>query len=108
MIFLLYTFLFILGFLSGVVYFWHMWKSIGMYSAKGKIMASMVIRLPFPIVAALVGYLLAKFEGIIAVLVGFTTFQVIFLVKKGSSLKRELEEEIKREEDVGKKDQADN
>ncbi|MCX7738699.1 MAG: ATP synthase subunit I [Hydrogenothermaceae bacterium] len=102
---LLYPFLFILGFLSGLVYFWHMWKSIGNYGTKkSKVLMSMVVRLPFPIVASLVGYLIGKFEGIIAVLVGFTTFQIIFLVKKGKALKRELEEELKRESEGKKKD----
>lgn len=73
-----------------------MWKSIGSYGTqKSKVLLSMVVRLPFPIGAALLGYLLGKFEGIIAVLVGFTTFQVMFLVKKGQALKKEMEEEIK-------------
>lgn len=65
---------------------------------------SMVVRLPFPIGAALVGYVVAKFEGIIAVLVGFTVFQIIFLVKKGQALKKEMEEELARENSVEKKD----
>lgn len=102
---LLYPFLFILGFLSGLVYFWHMWKSIGSYGTeKSKVLMSMVVRLPFPIVASFVGYLIGKFEGIIAVLVGFTIFQIIFLVKKGKALKRELEEELKRESEGKKED----
>lgn len=98
MVLLIYIPLFILGFLSGVVYFWHMWRSIGIYKAKGsKVLMSMIVRLPFPIGAALIGYMVAKFGGIVAVLVGFTTFQIIFLVKKGQTLKKELEEELKRE-----------
>lgn len=105
MVILIYIPLFILGFLSGVIYFWHMWKSIGTYGAeKSKVLMSMVIRLPFPIGAALIGYMFAKFGGIIAVLVGFTMFQIIFLVKKGQTLKKELEEELKREENNEKKD----
>ncbi|MCX7759693.1 MAG: ATP synthase subunit I [Hydrogenothermaceae bacterium] len=103
---IIYIPLFILGFISGVIYFWHMWKSIGVYGTeKSKVLMSMIVRLPFPIGAALIGYVLGKFEGIIAVLIGFTTFQIIFLVKKGQALKKELEEELKRQErEVEKKD----
>lgn len=102
---LLYVPLFILGFLAGLFYFWHMWKSIGSYGAqKSKILMSMVVRLPLPIGAALIGYVVAKFEGIIAVLVGFTAFQIIFLVKKGQALKKEMEEELAKENSVEKKD----
>ncbi|MEZ0323008.1 MAG: ATP synthase subunit I [Hydrogenothermaceae bacterium] len=90
--------LFIFGVISGVIYFWHMWKSIGVYGTqKGKVLMSMIVRLPFPIGASLLGYLIGRFEGIIAVLLGFTTFQIVFLVKKGQALKREMEEELKRE-----------
>lgn len=102
---LLYIPLFILGFVAGLFYFWHMWKSIGSYGTqKSKVLMSMVVRLPLPVGAALAGYMVAKFEGIIAVLVGFTAFQIIFLVKKGQSLKREMEEELAKEENVEKKD----
>ncbi len=94
---LIYILLFFLGFISGVFYFWHMWKSIGSYGAdKSKILMSMIFRAPIPIGFALIGYLIGKFEGTIAVLIGFTTFQIIFLVKKGSQLKKELEEEVKK------------
>jgi hypothetical protein len=100
---LIYIPLFILGFVSGVLYFWHMWKSIGTYgAAKNKILMSMVFRVPIPIGAALVGYLIGKFEGVIAVLLGFTTFQVIFLVKKGQQLKKQLEEELEEENKISK------
>lgn len=102
---LIYIPLLILGFLAGIVYFWHMWKSIDSYGAqKSKILMSMVFRLPIPIGAALLGYVVARFEGIIAVLVGFTAFQIIFLVKKGQALKREMEEEITKDNGVEKKD----
>lgn len=102
---LLYIPLFILGFLAGLFYFWHMWKSIDSYGAqKVKILMSMVVRAPFPIGAALLGYVVAKFEGIVAVLLGFTTFQVIFLIKKGQNLKKEMEEELSKEANIEKKD----
>ncbi|MGB9766152.1 MAG: ATP synthase subunit I [Sulfurihydrogenibium sp.] len=100
----LYPLLFILGFVSGVLYFWHMWKSVGTYGAeKNKILMSMVFRVPFPIGAALLGYIIGKFEGVIAVLLGFTTFQVIFLVKKGQQLKKQLEEDLEKENSSSQK-----
>ncbi len=102
---LIYILLFFLGFIGGVFYFWHMWKSIGSYGAdKSKILMSMIFRAPIPIAFALIGYLVGKFEGIISVLIGFTIFQIIFLVKKGSQLKRELEEEAKKEDNFEEKD----
>jgi len=105
---IIYTGLFILGFIAGLIYFWHMWKSIGTYGAnKSKILSSMIFRAPVVIAAALLGYVVAKFEGIIAVLIGFTTFQIIFLVKKGSQLKKELEEEALKEENLEKTDSKD-
>ncbi|WP_245596369.1 ATP synthase subunit I [Sulfurihydrogenibium subterraneum] len=101
---LIYIPLFILGFISGILYFWHMWKSIGTYgAAKNKILMSMVFRVPIPIGAALVSYLIGKFEGVIAVLIGFTAFQVIFLVKKGKQLKKQLEEELEKENKTSEK-----
>jgi hypothetical protein len=105
---IIYTGLFILGFIAGLIYFWHMWKSISTYGAnKSKILSSMIFRAPVVIAAALLGYMVAKFEGIIAVLIGFTTFQIIFLVKKGSQLKKELEEEALKEENLEKTDSKD-
>jgi len=104
---IIYTVLFILGFIAGLIYFWHMWRSIGIYGAnKSKILSSMIFRAPVVIAAALLGYMIGKFEGIIAVLIGFTTFQIIFLVKKGSQLKKELEEALK-EENLEKTDSKD-
>lgn len=101
---LLYIFLFVLGFISGVLYFWHMWKSIGTYGAqKNKILMSMIFRVPIPIGAALLGYIIGKFEGVIVVLIGFTVFQTIFLVKKGQQLKKQLEEEIEKENNSAEK-----
>ena len=95
---LLYFPLFILGIVAGFFYFSHMWKSINIYGAeKNKIMKSMLIRLPIPIVAVLVGSV-AGIGGIISVLVGFTVFQLFFLVKTGIKLKQEVEEEAKKAE----------
>ncbi|WP_297889931.1 ATP synthase subunit I [Sulfurihydrogenibium sp.] len=100
---LVYILLFILGFLSGLMYFWHMWKSIGTYGAqKNKILMSMVFRVPIPIGAALIGYLVGKYEGVISVLIGFTVFQIVFLVKKGQQLKKQLEEEVEKENNPDK------
>ena len=98
MVVIVYFSLFILGFIAGFFYFYHMWKSIGTYGAKkSKILLIMIFRAPIVIISALIGYFLAKFEGIIVVLIGFTTFQIIFLIKKGSQLKKELDEYIKEE-----------
>ena len=95
---IIYVGLFVLGFIAGFFYFYHMWKSIAAYGAsKSKILSSMVFRAPIVIISALIGYFLAKFEGIIAVLVGFTAFQIIFLVKKAGQLKKELDDYIKEE-----------
>jgi hypothetical protein len=80
-----------------------MWKSIGTYgSEKNKILMSMIFRVPIPIGSALLGYMIGKFEGVIAVLIGFTTFQIIFLIKKGQQLKKQLEEEVEKEDNPDK------
>ncbi|WP_457639992.1 ATP synthase subunit I [Persephonella sp.] len=88
--------LFLLGLLSGFLYFTHLFKSVNNFGTdKGKVMKSMLIRLPVPIIAVLLGSL-AGIGGIISVLVGFTVFQVYFLVKVGAQLKKEVEEEAER------------
>ncbi|ACO04647.1 MAG TPA: ATP synthase subunit I [Persephonella sp.] len=101
---LLYFPLFILGIVAGFFYFSHMWKSINIYGAeKNKILKSMLIRLPIPIVAVLIGSI-AGIGGIISVLVGFTTFQIYFLVKTGKRLKEEIEREAEESENENKGD----
>ncbi len=90
---LLFFPMFLLGITAGFFYFTHMWKSINIYGAeKNKVLKSMLIRLPIPIIAVLTGSL-AGIGGIISVLVGFTTFQIFFLVKTGKKLKDEIEKE---------------
>jgi len=88
--------LFLLGVLAGFLYFTHLFKSITAFGVdKGKVMRSMIIRLPIPIIATLLGGL-AGIGGIISVLAGFTVFQIYFLVKVGSQLKKEVEEEAEK------------
>ncbi|WP_456383858.1 ATP synthase subunit I [Persephonella sp.] len=88
--------LFLLGVAAGFLYFTHLFKSINAFGAdKGKVMRSMLIRLPIPIIATLLGSL-AGIGGIISVLAGFTVFQIYFLVKIGSQLKKEVEEEAEK------------
>ncbi len=91
---ILYFPLFIIGLIAGFFYFSHLWKSVNIFGTeKSKIMMSMIIRLPIPIVAVLLGAFLAGIGGIVSVLVGFTLFQIVFLVKMGIRLKKEVEEE---------------
>ncbi len=93
---LFYFPLFILGLLAGFFYFTHLFKSVNMYGTeKGKVLRSMFLRLPIPIIAALIGSV-AGIGGIVSVLVGFTTFQIYFLVKVGTKLKKEVEEEAEK------------
>jgi len=93
---LFYFPLFILGVIAGFFYFTHLLKSVNAFGTdKGRVMRSMLIRLPIPIVAVLVGSL-AGIGGIISVLLGFTAFQIYFLVKVGSQLKKEVEEEAEK------------
>ncbi|NPA12967.1 MAG: ATP synthase subunit I [Aquificae bacterium] len=105
---LFYFPLFILGVVAGFFYFTHLYKSVSNFGAdKGKVLKSMIIRLPIPIVAVLIGSL-AGIGGILSVLFGFTAFQIYFLVKVGTKLKREVEEEAERlaklEENTQKED----
>ncbi len=96
---LLYFPLFILGLIAGFFYFSHLWKSINIFGTeKNKILMSMLIRLPIPIAAVLVAAFIAGVGGIISVLVGFTVFQIVFLVKMGIKLKKEVEAEAVKEE----------
>ena len=93
---IIYIPLYFLGLIAGFFYFYHMWKSLVEYGTnKKRLMFSMLFRLPFPIIAVLLGSL-AGIGGIIAVLLGFTTFQTIFLIKRGTKLKKEVEEEAKQ------------
>ncbi|WP_029522531.1 ATP synthase subunit I [Persephonella sp. KM09-Lau-8] len=93
---LFYFPLFILGLVAGFFYFTHLFKSINNFGTdKGKVLRSMIIRLPIPVIAVLIGSL-AGIGGIISVMVGFTTFQIYFLVKVGTQLKKEVEEEAER------------
>jgi len=93
---LFYFPLFILGLVAGFLYFTHLFKSVNMYGTeKGKVLRSMFLRLPIPIAAALIGSL-AGVGGIVSVLLGFTAFQIYFLVKVGTKLKKEVEEEAER------------
>ena len=93
---LFYFPLFILGIVASFFYFTHLFKSISNFGTdKGKILRSMIIRLPIPIVAVLIGSL-AGIGGIISVMVGFTVFQIYFLVKVGTKLKKEVEEEAEK------------
>ncbi len=99
----IYIPLFFLGFIAGFFYFYHMWKSLVEYGANRKrLMFSMFFRLPFPLVAVLLGSL-AGIGGIVSVLLGFTVFQTIFLIKRGIKLKREVEEEAKKYEENGER-----
>ncbi len=93
---LFYFPLFVLGIIAGFFYFTHLFKSVSSFGTdKGKVLRSMMIRLPIPVVAVLLGSL-AGIGGIISVLVGFTVFQIYFLVKVGTQLKKEVEEEAER------------
>ena len=99
---LLYFPLFIIGMIAGFFYYAHMWKSIHNYgTSKHKLMCSMIFRLPFPLIAVAIGWYTAHFGGIIAVIVGFSVFQVFFLMKKGAQLRKEVEEEAKKYNEDG-------
>ncbi len=94
---LLYFPLFLIGLAAGFFYFSHLWKSVNIFGPeKGKILKSMIVRLPVPIVAVLLSAYIAGVGGIISVLLGFTTFQIVFLTKMGLKLKKEVEEEAEK------------
>ena len=96
---LLYFPLFLVGIAAGFFYFSHLWKSINIFGTeKNKILMSMLIRLPIPIGAVLFAAFVAGVGGIISVLVGFTIFQIVFLVKMGIKLKKEVEAEALQKE----------
>jgi len=104
----IYIPLFFLGVVAGFFYFYHMWKSLIEYGANRKrLLLSMLFRLPFPLIAVLIGSL-AGIGGIISVLLGFTAFQTIFLIRRGFKLKREVEEEAKRYEEDGERTLREN
>jgi len=42
-----------------------------------------------------------KLGGIISVLLGFTTFQLIFLIRKGTQLRKQVEEEAEKYNEDG-------
>ena len=94
---LLYFPLFLVGLAAGFFYFSHLWKSVNIFGPeKGKILKSMIVRLPVPILAVLLSAYIAGIGGIISVLLGFTTFQIVFLTKMGLKLKKEVEEEAEK------------
>jgi len=93
---LLYTLFFIIGLIAGGFYFTHLWKSVSAYkSDKTKIIFSSFIRFPVPLIAVFVAGFLAGIGGILSVIFGFTVFQFVYLIKKGSQLKKEIEEYAK-------------
>lgn len=96
---LFYILFFFVGLAAGGFYFTHLWKSINTYkSNKGRIIFSSFIRFPIPLLAVFVAGLFAGIGGILSVIFGFTVFQFIYLVKKGSQLKKEIEEYAKSQE----------
>jgi len=95
---LVYIPLFFIGFIAGILYFSHMWKSIHTFGTdKSKVFLSMILRVPIPIIASFIGYFIAGLNGILSVLAGFTVFQIIFLIKKGKDLKNQVEKEFSNE-----------
>ncbi|RMA97061.1 ATP synthase subunit I [Hydrogenothermus marinus] len=100
---LIYGFLFILGLLAGFFYFTNLWKSVNQHKEnKSKLIFSSFLRFPIPIIAAIIGGFLAGVVGIIIVIFGFSVFQIFYLVKKGSQLKKDLEEYAKTLEEENK------
>ena len=96
---LLYVLFFFVGILTGWFYFSHLWNSINQNQTdKGKIIFSSFIRFPVPILAAILAGYFAGIIGIIVFIFGFSVFQFIYLIKKGSQLKRDLEEYAKQQE----------
>jgi len=94
---LIYIFLVFLGALSGAFYFRNLWRSVSEHKTnKGRLIFSSFLRFPVPLVSAIIGGFLAGVGGIIAVIAGFSIFQVIYLIKKGSQLKQDLEEYAKQ------------
>lgn len=90
---LLYILFFVVGLIAGGFYFTHLWKSVNAYkSDKSKIIFSSFIRFPVPLVAVFVAGFFAGIGGILAVIFGFSVFQFIYLIKKGSQLKKDIEE----------------
>ncbi len=101
--------LFLIGLGAGFFYFSHLWKSVNIFGPqKGKILKSMIVRLPIPIIAVLFSAYVAGVGGIVSVLVGFTVFQIVFLTKMGIKLKKEVEEEAKRLENSQEDKQVNN
>jgi len=102
-ILVLYIIFFSLGVLSGAFYFKNLWKSVSQHKTdEGKLIFSSFLRFPVPIIAAILGGFFVGVGGIIAVIVGFSVFQIYYLIKKGSQLKKDLEEYAKQLEEENK------
>ncbi|RMD45634.1 MAG: ATP synthase subunit I [Aquificota bacterium] len=102
-LFLYYILFFIIGIGAGAFYFQNLWKSISQHKTdKGKLIFSSFLRFPVPIIAAILGGFFAGVGGIIAVIAGFSVFQIYYLIKKGSQLKKDLEEYAKQLEEENK------
>ncbi len=96
---LLYVLFFFVGIITSWFYFSHLWKSISENKTdKGKIIFSSFIRFPVPIIAAILAGYFSGIMGIIVFIFGFSVFQFIYLIKKGSQLKKDLEDYVKQQE----------
>lgn len=106
-IFIIYIPLFIAGLIFAYFYFLHMLRSLQVEKVTtGKLIKSLFIRLPIPIIGLLIAGFLGKIWGILSFFAGFTVYQIYFLVKIGKRLKEEVEEEAKNLESVNENNNA--
>lgn len=100
-IFVIYIPLFIAGLVFAYFYFLHMIRSLQIEKVStGKLIKSLFIRLPIPIIGLLIAGFLGKIWGILSFFAGFTVYQIYFLVKVGKNLKEEVEKEAEELENL--------
>ena len=91
---LIYIPLFFLGVGISYFYFTNMVKNLSTESiTKSQIIKGMILRLPVPVIGFFLAGFIAGIGGILSLFVGFTVFQIYFLVKAGSKLKLEIEKD---------------
>ena len=100
-IFVIYIPLFIAGLVFAYFYFLHMIRSLQIEKVStGKLIKSLFIRLPIPIIGLLIAGFFGKIWGILSFFAGFTVYQIYFLVKVGKNLKEEVEKEAEELENL--------
>jgi len=104
---LVYLLLFFAGLGVGYVYFTNMIKNLDIENvSKGKLIKSMLFRLPIPVIAFFLAGFVAGVSGILSLFAGFSVFQIYYLIKVGGKLKEEIEKEAENLENNNNKEKG--